>query len=189
MSAKTLSEAIGEDHARLDYCYDQLKAAPTLQSRIEWRNQLAWNLARHAISEELTWYPAIERLLGQEGADMVALDRTQHQAVKEDLYRLQSMSPDAADFDPLLEKLITDLHAHIEHEKSEDMPKTEEVLSREESQALARSFERTKMLTPTRSHPAAPNKPYLENFAALLAAPVDKLADFLRAFPEEHGKL
>ena len=105
------------------------------------------------------------------------------------MYRLQSMSPDVPEFDPLLEKLITDLHEHIEHEKSEDMPKTEEVLSREESQALARSFERTKMLTPTRSHPSAPNKPYLENIAALLAAPIDKLADFLRAFPEEHGKL
>ncbi|MCJ1438833.1 hypothetical protein MMC27_008223 [Xylographa pallens] len=189
MPAPTLSEAIGADHARLDYCYEQLKAAPSLPRRIEWRNQLAWNLARHAISEELTWYPAIERLLGAEGTDIVNLDRAQHQAVKEDLYRLQSLSPDAPEFDPLLEKLIADLHAHIEHEKSEDMPRTEAALSREESRALARSFERTKMLVPTRSHPGAPNRPYLENLAAFLAAPVDKLADLVRAFPEEHEKL
>ena len=99
------------------------------------------------------------------------------------------MSPDAPSFDPLLEKLIKDLHEHIHHEKTEDMPKTEEVLSREESQALARSFERTKMITPTRSHPSAPNKPYFENFAVMLAAPIDKFADLLRAFPEEHSKM
>lgn len=69
------------------------------------------------------------------------------------------------------------------------MPRTEQALSRAESQALARSFERTKMITPTRSHPSAPDKPYFENLAALLAAPVDKVGDLLRAFPKELGKL
>ena len=87
------------------------------------------------------------------------------------------------------------------------MPRLEKILSREESAALAKSFEQTKMITPTRSHPGAPNRPYFENFAAFLAgkilqdplpsmasreigangsaAPIDKLQDLLRAFPEE----
>ncbi|MCJ1380461.1 hypothetical protein MMC17_003566 [Xylographa soralifera] len=51
--AKPLSEAIGDDHARPDYCSDQLTPAASLPRRIEWRNQLVWTLARHAISEEL----------------------------------------------------------------------------------------------------------------------------------------
>ena len=78
----TISEAIGADHARLDQYYENLKNAPDLQSKIEWTNQLTWALARHAISEELTWYPAMEKHMGQEGVDMINLDRQQHQAVR-----------------------------------------------------------------------------------------------------------
>ena len=80
---------------------------------------------------------------------------------------------------------MTDLHNHIDHESNEDMPRLEKLLSREESQALANSFERTKMITPTRSHPSAPNRPYFENLAAMLAAPIDKVADLMRSFPEK----
>ena len=94
------------------------------------------------------------------------------------------MSPSSADFAPLLERLLEDLHTHIEHESKEDMPRLEKLLSREESQALAASFERTKMIVPTRFHPSAPNRPYLENFAAMLAAPMDKFGDLLRSFPD-----
>ncbi len=95
------------------------------------------------------------------------------------------MSPDDTQFAPLLDLLVENLHSHIEHESKEDMPRLEKVLSREESRELAKSFQRTKLITPTRSHPSAPNKPYFENFAAMLAAPIDKFADLLRAFPDE----
>ena len=98
------------------------------------------------------------------------------------------MSPGNKDFFPLLETLLTDLYNHIDHEKNEDMPRLEHILSREESRSLANYFEKTKLIIPTRSHPSAPNKPYFENFAAMLAAPIDKFMDLLRAFPEE-GKL
>lgn len=95
------------------------------------------------------------------------------------------MSPDDAKFTPLLDRLVEDLHTHIDHESHEDMPRLEKILSREESQELAKSFRRTKLITPTQSHPSAPNRPYFENFAAMLAAPIDKFADLLRAFPDE----
>ena len=41
------------------------------------------------------------------------------------------------------------------------------------------------MFTPTRSHPSAPNRPYFENFAAMLAAPIDRFVDLMRAWPDE----
>ena len=94
------------------------------------------------------------------------------------------MSPSSDEFAPLLDRLLKDLHAHIEHESKEDMPRLEKLLSREESQALAASFERTKMIVPTRSHPSAPNRPYFENLAAMMAAPLDKFSDLLRSFPD-----
>lgn len=95
------------------------------------------------------------------------------------------MSVQDPKFDPLLETLMNDLHHHIEHEKTEDMPRLEKLLSREESQKLAKDFEWTKMITPTRSHPSAPNKPYFENLVGLLVAPIDKIQDLLRSYPQE----
>ncbi|KAL8947540.1 MAG: hypothetical protein Q9222_006189 [Ikaeria aurantiellina] len=182
---KTISEAIGEDHKSLDLYADNIRSSQTLNDKTKWRNQLTWVLARHAISEELTMYPAMEKHLGEEGLQLTNTDREQHQAVKEDLYKLQSLSPSSSSFFPLLDRLMTDLHEHIKHESEEDMPRLEEKLSREESQALAQSFERTKMITPTRSHPSAPNRPYFENFAAMLAAPIDRFKDLLSAWPEK----
>ena len=105
--------------------------------------------------------------------------------VKKDLNILQNMSPSDPKFDPLLEQLMKDLHNHIEHESIEDMPRLERILPRNESEALARSFQRTKMITPTRSHPTAPNRPYFENVVALMTAPVDKIRDLMRSFPED----
>ena len=94
------------------------------------------------------------------------------------------MSPSSREFSPLLDRLLEDLHTHIEHESNEYIPRLEKLLSREESQALAARFERTKMIVPTRSHPSAPNRPYFENFAVMLAAPIDRFADLVRTFPE-----
>lgn len=105
--------------------------------------------------------------------------------VKEYLYQLQDMTPVDPKFAPLLETLMDVLHHHIEHEKNEDMPRLEGLLSREESEALARKFERTKGIVPTRSHPAAPTEYYLENLAGLLVAPIDRLTMWLRDFPDE----
>ena len=80
---------------------------------------------------------------------------------------------------------MDDLHHHIEHESQEDMPRIEGILPREESEALARSFQRTKNIVPTRSHPAAPTEYYAENLVALMAAPIDRIQDWLRSYPTD----
>jgi hypothetical protein len=50
-----VSEAIGQDHKYLDECYENLKSANGTDDKIKRRNILTWNLARHAISEELQY--------------------------------------------------------------------------------------------------------------------------------------
>ncbi len=78
----TISEALGADHNYLDTLHDRIVAATALEDKTKWRNQLVWALARHAVSEELTVYPAMEKHLGQEGVELTNEDRAQHQAVK-----------------------------------------------------------------------------------------------------------
>jgi len=108
--------------------------------------------------------------------------------VKDYLYQIQDMTPTDPKFWPLLDTLMAVLHHHIQHEKDEDMPRLEGLLARAESEALARKFQRTKNITPTRSHPAAPTEYYLENLAGLLVAPIDKLRDWMRDFPGERDE-
>lgn len=214
-SHETISSAIGADHDYFDTCYEHIASASDIEEKTKWRNQLTWTVARHAISEELTYYPAMEKRLGTEGKKLADEDREQHQAVsersllsssrraveeqtmfadahnqvKQDLARLQDMSPADAEFPPLLERLMHDLHTHIEHEKNEDMPRLEKLLQPDESKALAAEFLRTKRIVPTRSHPSAPNQPPLETLAGLLVTPIDRLRDMVRSFPsaEEGG--
>lgn len=85
MPPKTISEVIGDDHKTIDSYADNIKTSPTLEEKTRWRNQFTWALARHAISEELTVYPAMEKQMGQEGIDLTNVDRQQHQAVNTSL--------------------------------------------------------------------------------------------------------
>jgi hypothetical protein len=80
---------------------------------------------------------------------------------------------------------MDNLHHHIEHEKNEDMPRLEGLISRQESERIAKSFQRTKGIVPTRSHPAAPTEFYAKSIVGLLTMPIDRMRDWLRDFPDE----
>ncbi|KAK4934101.1 hypothetical protein LTR66_015727, partial [Elasticomyces elasticus] len=109
--------------------------------------------------------------------------------VKKYLNEIQDMSPADPAFMPALDTLMETLHHHIEHEKYEDMPKLEKILPRSESEELARQFQRTKAIVPTRSHPSAPTSYWPETLVGLMAAPIDKFRDyFMREFPDEKDR-
>lgn len=79
---------------------------------------------------------------------------------------------------------MKDLAPHIKEEETTDLPALEEALSPEDSEKLSKSFGRTKMFVPSRSHPSAPSKPPYETAVGLLAAPIDHLADLFRKWPD-----
>lgn len=82
--------------------------------------------------------------------------------------------------------LFKTLQDHIKDEESHDLPSLEQAMTGDDTASVAKSFERTKMFTPTRSHPMAGDKPPFETAAGLMAAPLDRLADMFRKFPDEH---
>lgn len=80
---------------------------------------------------------------------------------------------------------MADLSQHMKEEEGSELPELEKALTAEDSADLAKSFERTKMFVPSRSHPRAPNRPPFETVVGLLAAPIDRLGDLFRKFPKE----
>lgn len=106
--------------------------------------------------------------------------------VKRILKDFQYMSPEDTEFNETLSALWKNLKQHMEQEEHKDLVAIEDRMSAAESEEMAQSFERTKMFTPTHSHPEAPNRPPFETVTGLMAAPLDKLRDLFRKFPH-HG--
>jgi hypothetical protein len=94
------------------------------------------------------------------------------------------MKPSDATFDLTIDSLWEALSQHITEEERDDLPALEKALDADASGALARSFDRTKHFVPTRSHPSAPARPPYETAVGLMSAPLDKLMDMFRRFPE-----
>lgn len=97
------------------------------------------------------------------------------------------MKPKDSEYTPKLKEIWTLLSPHIEDEESGDLPALENALKEHagQSDTMAKSFSRTKMFVPTRSHPSAGENPMFESAAGLLAAPMDRLADMFRKFPDD----
>jgi hypothetical protein len=87
-----------------------------------------------------------------------------------------------------LKKIWSPLSEQIKEEEGRDLPALEEKLgaSQGESEAMARSFERTKLFVPSRSHPSAGEHSPFETVMGLLTAPIDHVADLFRKFPAKH---
>ncbi|KAF8422000.1 hypothetical protein EV426DRAFT_607122 [Tirmania nivea] len=181
----TVTEAITHDHRELEDYYNNIKKAPDHDTATRWQNQFVWELARHSIGEELVVYPAFEKYLGDKGKDMANQDRADHNQLKVELKKFQNLKSTDPDFAPTLDKLFKDLQDHVKSEEAVDLPTLEKALTDDVTADIAKTFERTKMFTPTRSHPSAPDKPPFETVAGLLAAPLDKLSDLFRKFPTE----
>ncbi|KAI1437582.1 hypothetical protein GGR50DRAFT_47605 [Xylaria sp. CBS 124048] len=180
-----ISNAIQEDHNQLRDYYNRVITSKNADEQERYGNALVWELARHSIAEELVVYPAIEREL-EDGRLIADKDRDQHQVIKEKLYEFQKLTPADPGYLPTLKELFDDLKVHFKEEEEHDLVELEKKLSLTETKELSSKFERTKMLTPTRSHPSAPNKPPFLTVVGLMTAPIDKLRDLLfTKFPEK----
>ncbi|CRG91189.1 putative hemerythrin-like protein C869,06c [Talaromyces islandicus] len=184
--AAGIIDTIKHDHRELESYYDRIVGSSDADEQTRYQNQFTWELARHSIGEELVVYPALERYVNG-GVELARKDREEHQKVKEQLKEFQNMTPSDERFLPIIKALMADLAAHIKEEESEDLPRLEAELSREESEGYSKSFSRTKMFVPSRSHPSAPDKPPYETAVGLLTAPIDHLADLFRKWPDTAG--
>jgi len=179
-----VSEAIKNDHRKLETYYDQIINTTDEDTRTQYQNLFTWELATHSIGEELVVYPAFEKHLGR-GKEMAEKDRAEHQVVTEKLKKFQNMKATDPDFIPTIRSLWDDLSKHIKEEENLDLPALEKEISSSDSESIAKSFSRTKMFVPSRAHPMAPRKPPFETVLGLLTAPIDRLGDIFRQFPTD----
>jgi len=183
----TISDAVIEDHQEMEEYYNEVINSKDPDHQQRYGNQFIWELARHAVAEELVVYPAMEKLLGAEGKKKADEDRAEHHKAKARLQQFQNLSSTDPRYLELIKEIWADLKDHNRNEEINDLPPLEAALKSHsgESEALAKSFERTKKFVPTKAHPIAGEKPPFETVFGFLAAPIDKLGDLFRKFPEK----
>jgi len=181
----SVSDRIIHDHEELKDYYGKIKNAGDEDSKVRWRNQFVWELARHSLGEELVVYPAMEKHLGAQGKKLADKDRAEHQEVKNILYEIQKMDVGKIEFDTKLDQLMKSLSQHIKEEERDDLPALEKAIGPDKSESMGKSFNRTKLFVPTHSHPSAPNKPPFETVVGLMTAPMDHILDLFSKFPNE----
>jgi len=184
----SISEAITKDHRELEQYYNEVVNNPgnhDYQQR--YGNQFTWELARHSVAEELIVYPAFEKYLGVEGKEMAESDRREHHEVKEMLKVFQGMSAPDKNYVAKLKEIWVSLSKHMKDEEESDLPALEAKLQsvQGESESMAKTFSRTKAFVPSRSHPSAGEHPPFETVMGLLTAPIDRIADIFRKFPDK----
>lgn len=76
-----LMDAIKKDHRELEEYYNIIVSSGNTDEQIRFQNKFTWELARHAIGEELVVYPALEKYLPN-GTATADKDREEHQTVR-----------------------------------------------------------------------------------------------------------
>ncbi|TQB70183.1 hypothetical protein MPDQ_000786 [Monascus purpureus] len=176
---KTIQEAIEHDHHVIKAHYQAIATSKDHDEQTRYQNQLTWEMARHVVGEELVLFPAFEKYL-KDGGESSVKNRQQHDTVfpPPPLFVYET-------FQSTLNSLMDDFTRHTDEVETNELPKLNAVVSREENAMLSVQFDRTKMFGPSRAHPGAPSKPPFENVSALLTAPVDRLVDLFRKWPED----
>ena len=62
-----------------EYYDNYLATKGDVDAQSRWVRQLTWEVARHAVGEEIVVYPLMEKHLGAEGRELADHDRAEHQ--------------------------------------------------------------------------------------------------------------
>jgi len=186
MRRSILKEALKDHNDIKSYFkeYTKFRSNGQYDEAKKWYHQWAWEVARHSVAEEIVIYPFMEKKLNP---SLSSKNRSQHQEVKEQISRLESLTFEGQEFDAVINETMKALTEHMKLEEQDEFPELERVASPEEIDSLSQTFEHRKRIVPTRAHPNAPDTPPLETVVGLLAAPLDKFRDMFRDFPNQES--
>ena len=125
-------------------------------------------------------YPFVAKKLPN-GEKMVSDALAEHQRMKEDLYALDQAEMTDPTFDAAFQAVVRDTQHHVKEEESHLLPSLKQACNQQELQELTDQFLRMKMISPSRPHPQAPNKPPANIAANTTAVPLDAAKDMAQS--------
>ncbi len=170
-------DVLKQDHRAVEQLFGQYQEATASPERKrEIVDQIIRELSVHAAIEEEILYPTVRESIP--GGDELAQESLQeHHQAKQVLSDLDAMSPDDAEFDQRVGRLMEDFQHHVQEEEGEMFPKLQQALDEESLADVGRELEEAKKRAPTRPHPAAPDEPPGIKVAGPAAALLDRIRD------------
>ncbi|XP_055335395.1 uncharacterized protein LOC129586288 [Paramacrobiotus metropolitanus] len=141
--------------------------------------ELKWSIAKHAVAEELVFYPLLENHMGSDGKRLARESRDDHEKTKKAMDKLDGVPmPDCR---PNLDIMMTELIEHMEKEETQDLVEVRKQLSKEKLVEAAKEFELCKKFAPQAGKEL---KLPFDTANQLMQAPRYRLAQLI----EEFGK-
>ncbi|KAJ5335913.1 uncharacterized protein N7506_003935 [Penicillium brevicompactum] len=173
-----ISEAITKDHQDLESLYKAILTSEDADEQKRFQDQFTWELARHAVAEELVVHPAIEKVL-PDGKETTDRDRREHSTVKQLLDVLQDLECSDKEYLPTLTALMDGFTEHMNQETIE-LLELESNIATKDSEKLTKLLRQTKIFVPSSLY----QEPPCESPAGLLTAPLDHLQTIFSKWPQ-----
>ncbi|MFF9645762.1 hemerythrin domain-containing protein [Kitasatospora aureofaciens] len=161
------------DHREVEEMFARIQALPAGdERRREVADDFTIELVRHSVAEEQYLYPAVrEHVPG--GGDLADKEIADHATVEKLLKEIEGVDCGDARFGVLVDRIISEVSAHIRDEEQNLFPALAEACSPEQLNELGERVRRAKKLAPTRPHPNAPDNKLLAAGTGL----VDRVRD------------
>jgi hemerythrin superfamily protein len=167
------------DHREVEALFAQIEALPTGHpERRTLVSAAIKELVRHAEAEEAYLYPAYRRALS-DGDRIADMEIEEHAEAERTMKELENLPAEDARFDPLTDKLIREIRAHVAEEESDIFPRFAAASTPDELFKLGNQVRTAKAAAPTRPHPMAPDKPPLNKLLGPGTGLLDRARDML----------
>jgi len=170
-------------HREVDAMLSVLEKSDDVERRREVLDQVVHDLAVHTAVEELLFYPAIQRELGEKDPKKFSKDvlhmLEEHHAAKSVLDELYAMGPKDDRFQARAGVLAENIRHHVEEEE-EIFPDLRRHWSADRLRELGDEFIAAEKWAPTRPHPNLPDQGRFVASMQLVAAAFDKVRDAAR---------
>ena len=145
-------ELIKIDHRKVEHLYQRYQGLNgQTQQKQSIIQEICHELTIHAQLEEEIFYPAVERQLGKEGANLVTEARKEHREMKRAMSQLQATGFVGPQSDQIFQDMMQGVQHHIHEEESEMLPKAQHQLGAE-SDRLGALMQQQKQELQQRKH-------------------------------------
>lgn len=175
--AKLLIDIIVQEHEMAKATYGEYQSESDAKQKLTFGRKIIDLLVEHTGKEEIALYPAM-RDIPSIGDTEVEQAKKEHLEVTVDLSKLDRMSEADGDYDALLDKIMTELTAHIADEETRLLPLFAREVDATKAKDILHSY--TGAIVTTRPHPSTPHEGLAAAAAHVMSLPLDKAVDAVR---------
>ena len=174
-SSHNAIDLIEQDHREVDALFNEFETTHATDERGRIGQQIIRELSIHAAVEEQLLYPVARRYVTGDG--LVEHGIEEHQELKAELVKLDTMAPDSSQYAAGFSKAKEMVQEHVAEEERDILPAIRHALSEEQLEVLGQAIEAAKKTAPTHPHLSIPPRPPLNLVLGPLYAVMDRLRD------------